>query len=40
MLCDPNSGELISKANEFMECLSEEEKERFSYELILSEIES
>ena len=40
MLCDPISGELISKADEFMECLSEDEKDRFSYELILSEIES
>ena len=40
MLCDPISGELISKADEFIECLSEDEKVRFSYELILSEIES
>ena len=40
MLCDPYNGELISKANEFMDFLSEDEKKRFSYELILSEIES
>ena len=40
MLCDPKTGELISKADEFMDCLNEDEKQRFSYELILSEIES
>ena len=40
MLCDPESGELISKANEFMKCLNKKEVNRFSYELILSEIES
>jgi len=40
MLCNPYNGELISKADEFMGSLLENEKERFSYELILSEIES
>ncbi|MAJ44279.1 MAG: hypothetical protein CMF96_05985 [Candidatus Marinimicrobia bacterium] len=40
MLCDKYTGELVSKANEFMKYLNEDEKRRFSYELILSEIES
>lgn len=39
MLCDPDTGELIDRADEIMAQLAPEEKERFSYELILSEIE-
>jgi len=40
MLCDIKTGELISKANEFMDSLNSNEKDRFTYELILSEIEA
>ncbi len=39
MLCDPNSGELIDRADEIMGYLEESLKPRYSYELILSEIE-
>ena len=38
MICDPKSGKLINKANEIMECVSN--KDRYSYELLLSEIET
>ena len=38
MICDPNSGELVNKANEIMTSISN--KERYSYELLLSEIET
>jgi glutamate---cysteine ligase / carboxylate-amine ligase len=40
MLCSTKTGELISKANEFMGSLNSNEKDRFTYELILSEIEA
>ena len=40
MLCDPNTGDLINKAYDLMDLISEDHKERFSYELLLSEIES
>ncbi len=39
MLCDPRSGGLIDRADQIMERLEPEEKERFTYELIQSEIE-
>ena len=39
MLCNPESGNLINRADEIMERLPESLKDRFSYELILSEIE-
>ena len=38
MICDPNTGELINKANEIMNSISN--PDRFSYELLLSEIET
>jgi len=40
MLCDPETGDLVNRANEFMAALPEDAKRRFSYELMLSEIES
>ncbi len=40
MLCDPETGELINRADEIMAALPELEKARYSYELILSEIET
>jgi len=40
MICDPSTGNLINKANDIMSELSEEFQDRFSYELIQSEIES
>ena len=39
MLCDPETGELINRATAIMEQLPEEESQRFSYELIDSEID-
>lgn len=39
MLCDPSTGNLINKADEIMSILPNDMKDRFSYELILSEIE-
>ena len=39
MLCDPDTGELIDRANEIMHSLDYILKPRYSYELILSEIE-
>ena len=38
MICDPNSGELINKASEIMNLVKD--KDRYSYELLLSEIET
>ena len=40
MLCDPLTGELIDRANEIMDMLDNKYKERYSYELLLSEIEA
>ena len=40
MICDSKSFDLINKAEEIMNFINDEEKERFSYELLLSEIES
>jgi len=39
MLCNPETGELINRANEIMENIDSDLKSRYSYELILSEIE-
>ena len=39
MLCHPETGDLINRADEIMESISQELKHRYSYELILSEIE-
>ena len=39
MLCHPTTGDLISRADSILARLDEDERERFSYELILSEIE-
>ncbi|SVE59310.1 uncharacterized protein METZ01_LOCUS512164, partial [marine metagenome] len=39
MLCHPESGELINRADEIINNLSPDLKSRYSYELILSEIE-
>ena len=39
MLCHPESGELIDKADELMNNLDGNLKSRYSYELLLSEIE-
>ncbi len=39
MLCD-NAGDLINKANFLMDNIDDKLKDRFSYELILSEFES
>ena len=38
MICDPQTGELKNKANEIMSLVLD--KERYSYELLLSEIET
>ncbi|MAV64057.1 MAG: hypothetical protein CMG00_02575 [Candidatus Marinimicrobia bacterium] len=38
MICSPNTGSLINKANEIMESVPD--RERYSYELLLSEIET
>ena len=38
MICDPQTGELINKANDIMSSVSD--KDRYSYELLLSEIET
>ena len=40
MICHPESFDLISKAEEIMNFISEDEKNRYSYELLLGEIES
>lgn len=39
MLCDPATGDLVSSADRLLANLEEDERDRFSYELILSEIE-
>ena len=39
MLCDPETGNLINRADEIMNKLTNDIKARYSYELILSEIE-
>ena len=38
MICDPNTGELINKASDIMSRVKD--KDRYSYELLLSEIET
>ena len=40
MICDKNSGELINMADSIIQEIPEKYKDRFSYELLLSEIES
>ena len=40
MICDPRTGNLINKADQIMKSLDLDIKDRFSYELLLSEIES
>ena len=40
MICNPADGELINKADEIMSIIPDNLKDRFSYELLLSEIES
>ena len=40
MLCDNDSGELVNRADQIMETLPKGYIDRFSYELILSEIET
>jgi len=40
MICDSNSGDLINKASQIMDLINPKDINRFSYELILSEIES
>ena len=40
MICDPISYDLINKAEDIMNYLDDSEKERYSYELLLSEIEA
>ncbi len=39
MLCHPTTGDLVPRADSILARLDEDERERFSYELILSEIE-
>ena len=39
MLCHPTTGDLVPRADSILARLDEDEQERFSYELILSEIE-
>ncbi|UCH62204.1 MAG: YbdK family carboxylate-amine ligase [Fidelibacterota bacterium] len=39
MLCDPTTGDLVPRADSILDRLDADEQERFSYELILSEIE-
>ena len=40
MICNPDNYNLIDKADVIMDSLDEKSLERFSYELLLSEIES
>ena len=40
MICNPADGELIDKADEIISRIPINLKDRFSYELLLSEIES
>ena len=39
MICNPVNGELIDKADDIIAKIPENLKDRFSYELLLSEIE-
>ena len=39
MLCEPGTGHLINRANEIMNIITDDIRTRYSYELILSEIE-
>ena len=39
MLCHPDTGDLVDRADEIMYLLDKDLKDRYSYELILSEIE-
>ena len=39
MLCDPETGNLINRADEIMDRITDDIRARYSYELILSEIE-
>ena len=39
MICDPYSGKLVDRADIIMDQINIDEKDRFSYELLLSEIE-
>ena len=39
MICDPSSGKLVDRADIIMDQINIDEKDRFSYELLLSEIE-
>tara|TARA_B110000467_G_C18268229_1_gene450694 strand:- start:30 stop:1151 length:1122 start_codon:yes stop_codon:yes gene_type:complete len=39
MICHPFTGELVNRANEIMNLVDNDLKDRFSYELLLSEIE-
>jgi len=39
MLCNPESGDLINRANEIMDSIDNKLQSRYSYELLLSEIE-
>ena len=40
MICNPKTGDLIDRADLIMNSIKSEHLDRFSYELILSEIES
>ena len=40
MICNPTDGELINMADEIISKIPDNLKDRFSYELLLSEIES
>ncbi len=40
MICNAESFDLVDKANDIMDFLNDNEKDRYSYELLLSEIES
>lgn len=40
MICDPYTGDLIDKADVIFKSIDDDYKDRFSYELLLSEIES
>lgn len=39
MLYHPTTGDLVQRADSILDSLDEDERERFSYELLLSEIE-
>jgi len=40
MLCSPETGDLVQRVEEFMDEVEEDLRERFSYELLLSELET